>query len=47
MADGSVIHQTVVFDPIGLSGLLYWYGIYPVHGRIFGGMLRAIAKRVG
>lgn len=44
-ADGSVIHQTTVFDPIGLSGLLYWYGIYPLHGRIFERMLRAIAER--
>lgn len=46
-ADGSVIHQTAVFDPIGLSGLLYWYGVYPLHRRVFGGMLRAIAQRAG
>lgn len=46
-AAGSVIHQTAVFDPIGLSGLLYWYGIYPLHRRIFRGMLRTIAKRAG
>lgn len=44
---GSVIHQTAVFDPIGLSGLLYWYGVYPLHRRIFTGMLRAIAERAG
>jgi uncharacterized protein YbjT (DUF2867 family) len=42
---GSTITQTAVFDPVGLSGLLYWYGIYPLHGRIFGGMLDAIARR--
>lgn len=44
-AEGSVIHQTAVFDPIGLSGLIYWYGIYPLHARIFRGMLREIARR--
>jgi hypothetical protein len=42
---GSEIRQTAVFDPVGLSGLVYWYGIYPLHGRIFGGMLRGIAER--
>jgi uncharacterized protein YbjT (DUF2867 family) len=41
---GSEIRQTAVFDPVGLGGLVYWYGIYPLHARIFGGMLRAIAR---
>ncbi len=41
----SVVRQTAIFDPKGLAGLLYWYGIYPLHGRIFTGMLRAIATR--
>lgn len=47
VADGSgtIIHQTAVFDPIGLWGLLYWYSLVPVHGFIFGGMLRAIARQ--
>jgi uncharacterized protein YbjT (DUF2867 family) len=40
---GSTIRQTAVFDPHGLAGLLYWYALYPVHGLIFGGMLRGIA----
>jgi hypothetical protein len=42
---GSTIHQTAVFDPAGLWGLIYWYGIYPLHGRIFQGMLSAVARR--
>jgi uncharacterized protein YbjT (DUF2867 family) len=42
---GSEIRQTAVFDPVGLFGLIYWYGIYPLHSRIFGGMLRAVARR--
>jgi len=42
---GSTIRQTAVFDPAGLWGLAYWYGIYPLHARIFKGMLAAIAER--
>ncbi|MFW5951291.1 MAG: DUF2867 domain-containing protein [Gemmatimonadota bacterium] len=42
-AAGSVVRQTAVFDPAGLFGLVYWYALYPVHGLIFGGMLRRIA----
>ena len=38
------ITQTAVFDPLGLGGLLYWYGLYPVHWLIFRGMLRGIAR---
>lgn len=41
--NGSVIRQTVIFDPAGLAGLLYWYGLYPVHRWMFAGMLRRIA----
>jgi uncharacterized protein YbjT (DUF2867 family) len=40
---GSSIRQTAVFDPWGLLGLGYWYGIYPLHARVFRGMVRAIA----
>ena len=43
--DGAVIHQSAVFDPVGLSGLAYWYAIYPVHRWIFIGMLRGIASQ--
>ena len=44
-AGGAIVHQTAVFEPVGLSGLIYWYGLLPVHAVIFGGMLRAIARR--
>ncbi len=43
--DGAVIHQTAVYDPEGLFGLLYWYALYPAHGPVFRGMLRGIARR--
>ena len=42
---GAVVHQTAVFEPAGLSGLVYWYALLPVHAVIFRGMLRAIARR--
>src|SRR6187397_766973 len=42
---GAVLHQTAVFEPAGLSGLVYWYALLPVHAVIFGGMLRTIAQR--
>ena len=42
--DGAMIRQTAVFDPVGVLGLLYWYGIYPVHARVFAGMLRGAAR---
>jgi hypothetical protein len=41
---GSAIRQTAVFDPRGLSGLVYWYALYPIHGAVFSGMLGGIAK---
>jgi hypothetical protein len=43
---GSTIRQTAIFDPMGLSGLIYWYGIYPLHSLVFGGMLRGIGRAV-
>lgn len=39
-----ILIQTAFFAPKGLLGLVYWYGLYPIHGIIFGGMLRSIAS---
>jgi uncharacterized protein YbjT (DUF2867 family) len=41
----SVIHQTALFDPVGLLGQLYWYALWPLHQWVFGGMLRGVASR--
>lgn len=41
---GSRIRQTAVFDPVGLTGLAYWYSIYPLHEFVFRGMLSGIAN---
>jgi uncharacterized protein YbjT (DUF2867 family) len=43
-AGGSVIHQTAMFDPVGLSGLAYWYALWPLHQLVFRGMLQGIAR---
>jgi len=40
----TMIHQTALFDPLGLLGQVYWYALWPVHQYVFGGMLRAIAR---
>lgn len=40
----SIIHQTAIFDPIGLSGQLYWYALWPLHQYVFGGTVRALAR---
>jgi uncharacterized protein YbjT (DUF2867 family) len=39
---GSIVRQTAIFDPVGLFGLVYWYGLYPLHQLVFAGMLRGI-----
>lgn len=41
---GSRIRQTAIFDPLGLSGLVYWYALWPLHELIFRGMLRGIVR---
>jgi hypothetical protein len=41
----TMIRQTAEFDPIGVAGRLYWYGIYPLHALVFRGMLHGIAAR--
>ncbi len=42
---GTRLLQTAFFEPKGLPGLAYWYGLYPIHGLIFRGMVRALAER--
>lgn len=44
--DGTTqLSQTAIFAPRGLFGLLYWYGLYPLHRLIFAGMIRELALR--
>jgi hypothetical protein len=41
----TLLLQTAFFAPKGLSGFLYWYMLYPLHGLIFSGMIRNLARR--
>ena len=34
----------VTCDPKGLSGIAYWYALYPIHSLVFGRMLKGIAR---
>ena len=44
--DGSSeLDQTAAFIPRGLFGLAYWYALYPFHGWIFSGLIRAVTRR--
>jgi len=36
--------QTAYFAPKGLFGLLYWYGLYPIHSLIFSSMIDHVAE---
>jgi hypothetical protein len=44
-AGQTLLIQTAYLAPKGLSGLAYWYGLYPFHGAIVANMIRAIGKR--
>jgi hypothetical protein len=39
----ALLTQTAFFEPKGLSGLLYWYALYPIHALIFSGLIRRLA----
>jgi uncharacterized protein YbjT (DUF2867 family) len=45
--DGARLRQTATFDPLGLWGLAYWYGVWPLHQLVFAGMLRGLAQAAG
>ncbi len=42
---GSEIAQHAVFEPSGFLGLLYWYGIYPLHALVFRGLIDQLGQR--
>ena len=42
--NGATIRQTILYDPIGLLGLIYWYILYPFHVLVFQGTLDGIAR---
>lgn len=38
--------QKATFDPAGISGILYWYILYPIHHYVFKGMMREIVQQM-
>jgi uncharacterized protein YbjT (DUF2867 family) len=38
------LHQISRFVPQGLAGILYWHAVSPLHGLVFSGMLKGIAR---
>ncbi|CAN5886869.1 SDR family oxidoreductase [soil metagenome] len=42
--DRNELEQTATFRPLGLKGRLYWFAVFPFHGFIFKGMLKALCK---
>lgn len=46
--EGRQVHleQTAFFEPHGLPGNLYWYGLQPFHRFLFAGLIEAIQARV-
>jgi uncharacterized protein YbjT (DUF2867 family) len=43
-AGGATIRQNAIFDPVGLTGLVYWYLLYPLHRMVFSAMIENIAR---
>jgi uncharacterized protein YbjT (DUF2867 family) len=39
------LSQTAFFAPKGLFGLLYWYGLYPIHSWIFSSLIKRLGER--
>lgn len=38
------LRQTTIFHPAGYVGMAYWYALYPIHRRVFAGMLTGIRR---
>ena len=43
-AGRSRIRQTALFDPVGVAGLAYWYGLFPIHSYVFKGLIEGIGR---
>jgi hypothetical protein len=41
---GATLRQTAFFEPRGLFGFLYWYGVAPFHELVFGQMASRIVR---
>jgi hypothetical protein len=43
ITDG-ILYQTATFRPLGLWGRLYWYSVLPLHGIVFRGLSKELAR---
>ena len=41
---GTSLHQRALFIPRGLLGRIYWLSIFPLHGIVFGSMIKNLAR---
>ncbi|MCF8031977.1 MAG: SDR family oxidoreductase [Desulfarculaceae bacterium] len=46
-ADACQAQLIVSFLPQGLGGLAYWYSVWPLHQKVFGGLLGGLARQAG
>lgn len=42
-----LLHQTATYRPLGVSGRLYWYAMWPFHYFIFNGMINKLVENDG
>jgi uncharacterized protein YbjT (DUF2867 family) len=42
--EGTRLIQRAFFSPIGFWGMMYWYGLYPLHRLIFSALVDALAR---
>jgi hypothetical protein len=42
--EDNVLTQTATFRPLGLTGRIYWFMVYPLHGIIFSGLINKLTK---
>lgn len=42
--EGTRLVQRAFFSPIGFWGMVYWYGLYPLHRLIFSALVDALAR---
>lgn len=40
----TLLRSRAWFQPRGLLGEIYWYGLLPIHGLLFSGMMRSIKQ---
>jgi Protein of unknown function (DUF2867) len=43
--DTTLLVQLALFTPKGVWGVLYWYGLYPVHGLLFASLVAVVARQ--